>query len=183
MTRRRPISVSQALAPSSISHRAVAVLSFLTVLVGFAALAQAGAVNTDDGVILHGYDPVAYFTENKPVKGSAAHSTVHNGATYYFASAGNKATFEADPTRYAPQYGGYCAYGAAHGYKVDVDPGAFSIVDGKLYLNLNRNVQSRFETDIPGFIRSADHNWPIIENVDRDTLKENQPDGLKIGAS
>ena len=113
----------------------------------------------------HGYDPVAFFTQNRPVLGKAAHSAVHNGAAYRFASAANKAKFEANPSAYAPQFGGYCAYGVSVGAKFDGDPRLFKVVGGKLYFNLNPDIQSTWLKDVPGNIRKADSQWKKIRDV------------------
>lgn len=125
------------------------------------AASAAPALNVDRrGVAIKGYDPVAYFVENKPVKGNPAFSARVDGATYYFATAANRDRFVADPGRYRPQYGGYCAYGVAQGGTFDVDPTAFAVVDGKLYLNLDHDVQALWRKDVPGFIKQADNEWP-----------------------
>ena len=116
------------------------------------------------GLALKGYDPVAYFTEGKPVQGKPEFMARHEGATYRFASAANRDAFLAGPAKYAPQYGGYCAYGMASGYKAPIEPDAWTIVDGKLYLNYNRSVRGRWSSDIPGFIRKADANWPSVRS-------------------
>lgn len=121
-------------------------------------------INVDAGVILHGHDAVAYQTENRPVKGSAEFTAVHDGATYQFASASNRDTFLADPAKYAPAYGGFCAMGAAFGKKFDVDPTQFRVVDGRLYLNLNESVFKRWTQDIPANIENANVNWPDIKD-------------------
>jgi len=113
----------------------------------------------DDSGALRGYDPVAYFTEQKPVKGSAQFTSNHNGATWYFSSAANKAMFDDNPEKYSPQYGGYCAYGMANGFVVSSDPAAFSLVDDKLYLNYSPGVRDTWLEDVPGNIDSADQNW------------------------
>ncbi len=138
--------------------------------VGFSATAafaydqaSTAAINVNAGVILHGHDAVAYHTENRPVKGSAAFSARHDGATYHFASAANRDTFLADPARYAPAYGGFCAMGAALGKKLDVDPTQFKVVDGRLYLNLNADVFKSWSKDIPAHIGKADKNWAGIK--------------------
>jgi YHS domain-containing protein len=115
-----------------------------------------------DGVAIKGYDPVAYFTMNKPVKGSPSFVAKHEGATYWFANAEHQQAFTAQPAKYVPQYGGYCAFGVAKGAKPDIDPTAFAVVDGKLYLNLNPDVQSRWLKDVPGFIKTADENWKSL---------------------
>jgi len=112
------------------------------------------------GVAVGGYDPVAYFKSGKPVPGSTAHVTEHEGATWRFATAENLQAFKAEPAKYAPQYGGYCAWAVSQGYTAKGDPKHWKIVDGKLYLNYDANIQSRWEGDIPGFIRKADANWP-----------------------
>ncbi len=109
-----------------------------------------------------GYDVVAYFTVGRPVKGDAKFVTQWKGVTWQFSSAGNLAKFKANPAAYAPQYGGYCAWAAANGYTAKGDPLQWKIVGGKLYLNYNAEIQSRWVKDIPGFIRKGDANWPAI---------------------
>lgn len=127
--------------------------------------ASTSAINVGaDSVILHGHDAVAYFTVGKPTPGKAEFQTVYQGATYQFASAENLAAFQADPARYAPQYGGFCAMGAALGKKLDVDPAQFKVVDGKLYLNVNADVFNKWSEDIPTNISNADANWPVIRD-------------------
>lgn len=111
---------------------------------------------------IRGYDTVAYFTEGRAVQGERAYRSEWNGATWRFSSAENKALFDADPTAYAPQYGGYCAWAVAQGSLASVDPEMWRIVDGKLYLNYDADVQARWVRDIPGFIEQADANWPGI---------------------
>ena len=106
-------------------------------------------------IAIRGYDTVAYFTQSRPVAGSAEHALEWQGATWQFASSGNRALFEADPEKYAPQYGGYCAYGAAGGYLVKIEPESWTILGGKLYLNYDAKVQSQWEQDIPGYIQKA----------------------------
>ena len=121
--------------------------------------------------------------QSKPTKGNDQFTLEYQGATYRFASAANRDKFAADPATYAPQYGGYCAFGTAVGRKFDGDPTAWRIVDGKLYLNLNKNIQQRWLTDTPGFIRGADHNWPIIVSLTDGQLASNPPVGLTLGAT
>ncbi len=139
-------------------------------------------VNLVDGLAVHGYDVVAYFTESKPVEGSGDFTATHDGATYQFSSAENRDKFVANPAAYAPQYGGYCAFGTAMGRKFDGDPNAWKIVEDKLYLNLNPKIQERWFTDIPGFIKGAENNWPIIESVSDAKLESDPPEGLTAGA-
>jgi YHS domain-containing protein len=144
-----------------------AALAVTTVsLAGPAALAAGDEVFTGlvKGVAVGGYDPVAYFTENKPVEGSDEFTTDYKGATWRFSTAANRNAFVADPERYAPQYGGYCAYAVSSGYTAKGDPQAWRIVDGKLYLNYNKSVQQRWAQDIPGHISRADANWPSVLN-------------------
>ena len=131
---------------------------------GGAATALAEANNLTDGVALHGFDPVAYFTEQKAVKGDPEFAASHNGATYEFASKENQAKFEADPAKYEPQFGGYCAFGVSEGYKADIDPHAFTVSDGKLYLNYSEPVSSDFRADLNGRVTKAQKNWPDVLN-------------------
>jgi YHS domain-containing protein len=111
-----------------------------------------------------GYDPVAYFEQGEPTKGSNDHSFEYNGAEWRFASAENLEAFKADPEAYAPQYGGYCAWAVSQNYTARGNPKNWTIVDGRLYLNYNDEIQARWEKDIPGFIALANENWPNILN-------------------
>jgi YHS domain-containing protein len=122
--------------------------------------AMARPVNmTNAGVAIDGHDPVAYFTMGKAVRGDKAITANYGGATYHFISQDHKALFEADPARYAPQYGGYCAYGASQGYNAPVEADKFTVLDGKLYLNYNARVQSAWRKDTAGYITKADAYW------------------------
>jgi YHS domain-containing protein len=114
------------------------------------------------GLAIRGFDPVAYFTEGRPVEGSSEHTAEWMGATWRFASAANRDRFVAGPERYAPRYGGYCAYAVAKGETASIDPEAWKIVDGKLYLNYSRDIQETWEKDIPGYVEKADRNWPKL---------------------
>lgn len=127
-----------------------------------AAWAQKPQVFADSSGAIRGYDPVAYFTQGAPMKGSKEFRHAWRGATWHFASEANRAKFAADPEKFAPQYGGYCAYGVALGSAPPIDPAAWSIVDGKLYLNYNLPTRATWEKDIPGYIRKADANWPGV---------------------
>lgn len=112
---------------------------------------------------IRGYDAVAYHRELKPVLGKPEFKTEWNGAEWRFASRANRDAFVADPARYAPAYGGYCAFGASRGYKVSTDPDAFAIEGGKLYLNYSLPVQVTWNTDRPGYIQKATENWKTLE--------------------
>ena len=116
------------------------------------------------GVAVGGYDPVAYFTQGTAVEGSSKITAEHSGATWRFASEANRAAFLADPNKFAPQYGGYCAYAVSQGYTAKGDPHAWSIHDGKLYLNYNRAVRTDWEKDKVRFIKLGDGNWPKVLN-------------------
>jgi YHS domain-containing protein len=126
---------------------------------------SAGEFYEKNGVALKGYDPVAYFQEHKPVPGSARYMTVYQGSQFHFASAANRDRFAAQPQQYAPQYGGFCAFGMAKGYKASIDPAAFTIVGDKLYLNYSPSVRSLWQQDIPGYIVKADKNWPEVRHT------------------
>jgi len=114
------------------------------------------------GVAVGGYDPVAYFTDGKPVPGRADIILEHMGATWRFASEANRGAFQADPAHYAPQYGGYCAWAVSQGYTAKGDPQAWTVADGKLYLNYNKSVKRDWERNIPGNIAKGDANWPHV---------------------
>ena len=139
------------------------VLACALALAATPALAEdAVYTSTFSNVAVSGYDAVAYFTEGKPVEGSDGFTADHDGATWRFASAANRDAFLEDPVRFAPQYGGYCAWAVSQGYTASTDPEAWKIVDDKLYLNYSKSVQSRWEQDIPGNIEKGDVNWPSV---------------------
>lgn len=135
-------------------------------LVSSAAWAREAPVYTGlfSRLAVGGYDPVAYFTDGKPVKGDARFETSYQGVQWRFASAENRDRFVAAPQRYAPQYGGYCAWAVSEGKTASGDPMFWKIVDQKLYLNYDADVQKKWEKDIPGHIRKADQNWPTVLN-------------------
>lgn len=116
-------------------------------------------VYAPNGVAINGYDPVAYFQDNKPVAGKAEFSFEWNGAKWQFASAENLAKFKEHPEQFAPQYGGYCAYGASRGYLAQTDPQAFTVLDNKLYLNYNLEVRTEWMKDLNNRIAKANENW------------------------
>ena len=115
-----------------------------------------------DGVALRGYDPVAYFVEGQPVKGLPVHSYRYRDSLFQFSTAENQRKFAADPAKYAPQFGGFCALGTANGYKVRTEPDAFKVVGGRLYFNYNRKVLELWTQDEPGYIKRANENWPEV---------------------
>lgn len=122
-------------------------------------------VNTDENdLMIHGYDPVSYFTVGKPVEGKAEFTQTYNEGIYRFSSKENRDAFAENPAKYAPAYGGYCAFGTKMGKKFDGDPTAWKIVENKLYLNLNKDVQKRWVTDIPTHIKEANTAWPTIKD-------------------
>ncbi|HEY9889841.1 MAG TPA: YHS domain-containing (seleno)protein [Candidatus Obscuribacterales bacterium] len=122
------------------------------------------AVYVKDDVAIAGADPVAYFTDAAYVPGSADFAHEWGGATWYFASAANRDAFASNPEQYAPQYGGFCAWAVSQGYTAKIDPEAWKIVEGKLYLNYDKGIQAKWEKDIPGHITKADANWPAVLN-------------------
>ena len=133
-------------------------------LIPSAALAINPVNKSRGGVAIKGYDPVAYFEQGEPVKGSNEFQHEWQGATWRFSSVSNRDLFAADPDKYAPRYGGYCAYAVSQGSTADIDPEAWTLVEGKLYLNYNRQVREIWAKDIPGNIKKADRHWPEIRN-------------------
>ncbi len=115
-----------------------------------------------EGTGAGGYDVVAYFSEKKPVKGDPAITAEYGGVTWRFSSDENRATFLDDPVKYAPQYGGYCAYAVSQGGTAKGDPEAWTVVDGKLYLNYSDYVRGIWSQDIPGNIKKANNQWPYV---------------------
>jgi len=145
----------------------------LSVAIASSALAAGVEINASStGLAMQGYDPVAYFTEGEATKGSYKITALHDDALYRFATEEHKAAFEANPEAYLPAYGGYCAFGAAMGFKFDGDPTYWKIVDNKLYLNLSEDIQQRWEGDIPGFIEKASANWESIADKDPAELQQ-----------
>jgi len=127
-------------------------------------MAKAEKMNLTNGLAIEGHDPVAYFTKNKPERGDADFTAQYNGAIYRFASVANRDTFNANPAKYAPKYGGFCAYAVSQGYTAPIDPAAFSVVNGSLYLNYSKRVRKIWKRDIPGHIKAGDKNWPKLSS-------------------
>ena len=120
---------------------------------------------------IQGYDPVAYFTQEKPTIGSNDFAATYKNAIYHFSSEQNRDLFRASPAKYAPQFGGFCAYGVTKGRKFDTDPTAWRVVDGKLYLNLNKDVQKVWLENVPGYITNANQTWPTIKSFNDSALE------------
>ena len=117
-----------------------------------------------------GYDVVAYFTEDKAIKGSGFHAAEYDGQSYLFSSKENKAKFESSPNQYLPQFGGWCAYGVSVSKKFYVDPTVFEIVGGKLYLNLDKDIQKKWAGDKDNNIKTAHKNWENIKSKNSSEL-------------
>lgn len=142
------------------------ILSAALLLAPLSLAAQ--TINTDrNGVAGNGHDLVSYFTDNEAAPGLATITATHEGATYRFTTEAHRDAFVADPVKYLPVYGGYCAYGVSNGYKVKTDPEAFTVIDGRLYLNYDKGVQGKWKADIPGYIAKADSNWKKIKDAPR----------------
>jgi YHS domain-containing protein len=149
--------------PSRATRGRVLQIGFLLVILAAVARAEKPVNTSLFGVAIKGYDPVAYFTEGKPVKGDSKITHEWNGATWQFASAEHRDAFKKSPEKFAPQFGGYCAWAVSQGYTANVDPErAWRVVNEKLYLNYDRGVQKKWEQDIPGFIAKAEVNWPKL---------------------
>jgi len=112
------------------------------------------------GIAIQGYDPVAFFTQNRPVKGRPEFESKYNGARYLFASAEDKSTFDANPAKYEPQFGGFCAYAASQNHTAPVKIEAFQIVNGRLLMQYDLGVRKEFNKDTQGNLQKADKNWP-----------------------
>jgi YHS domain-containing protein len=124
--------------------------------------AAADSFNLDDGVAIEGYDPVAYFTEDRAVKGEERYAAEHEGVTYFFATAANREIFLDDPERYVPAYGGWCGWAVSRGSLAGINPEAFVIHDGVLYLNFSQSINRRFQRSLEESIERAEANWPDL---------------------
>ena len=136
--------------------------------------------NNQNGYVAKGYDVVAYFS-GTPTEGKETFQAEYDGGKYKFSSAENLEKFNANPAAFAPQYGGWCAFATAQGRKFDIDPLAYKVVDGKLYLNNSQGVHKRWLKKEAGYIRGADHNWPIIKSLSQKSLP-NSAEGITRGA-
>ena len=133
-------------------------------VVAMAQQVHAHNTNGQAHVAIGGYDPVAYFEVSRPTTGNGYHTATYNGATYLFSSKKNQERFETNPAKYAPQFGGYCAYGVSVGKKFFSDPQRWKIVDGKLYLNLGKAIQKKFNADVAGALAKAEVHWERIKD-------------------
>lgn len=133
-------------------------------LLSIGIYAQQSSVFQINGKAIRGYDPVAYFTDAKPIIGFDSLHTTWNNSEWYFSSKENLELFIKNPEKYAPQYGGYCAYGTADGHKAPTQPDAWAIIDDKLYFNYNTKVKAMWDKDQKGYIEKANKNWPLIKN-------------------
>lgn len=137
-------------------------LSAFLLLMALSTVASAKELQNLDrnGVAIQGYDPVAFFTDNRPVKGNAQFQSEYRGAKYYFVSSEHKAAFEKEPAKYEPQFGGYCAYGASKGHKAPIKIEAWQIVNGRLLMQYDLGVKDDFNKDQQNNLSKADRNWP-----------------------
>ena len=131
----------------------------LSLFVSSVALSAAPLNKNSKGLAIEGYDPVAYFTESRPAEGDAAVQHEWNGAVWRFAGAENRDRFAESPESHAPQYGGYCAYAMSQGKLAKIDPAAWTVVDGKLFLNYSLGVRKKWQKNRAEYIRQADANW------------------------
>ena len=137
----------------------------LLMLLGIYPVAFAADVNkTREGVAIEGYDPTAYFTENRPVKGSAEFSFKWAGATWYFANEQGRQLFAKNPEKYAPQFGGYCSNGLSDDHKIGADPRNWRIIDGKLYLYFSDYGREQWSGNVKSLIEAADDTWQELKN-------------------
>ena len=152
------------------SHRLLAATAVVMAGLALAPTASLAVKNTGGeyntlhaGLGAKGYDVVSYFTDKRAVQGSDKFTASHGGVTWQFASAEHRDAFKADPTKYAPQYGGFCSWGVAQGKLFDVDPvNGWTISNGKLYLNFNGEINTTFARDADGFASKAERNWPSL---------------------
>ena len=138
--------------------------SIYLLIVTLSVFAQKSEVFKPSNQAIRGYDPVAYFTSGKPVKGDQKFALHWKDADWYFVSKENLNSFAKNPGKYAPQYGGYCAYGMSEGHKAPTDPDAWTIVDGKLYLNYSTDVRTKWRQNEKDRISNADKNWPQLKD-------------------
>jgi len=139
-------------------------INIFLVVASLTSFAQESEIFAPEGMAINGYDPVAIFRESKTVKGFDSLSYTWMDASWYFASRENLEAFMNDPERYAPQYGGYCAYGVSEGHKSPTEIDTWTIVDDKLYFNYNRNVKKKWDQDRERRIKRADEQWKTVKD-------------------
>ena len=142
----------------------ISVLVIINFFISLSLFAQKSPVFEQSGKAIRGYDPVAYFNEAKPVMGKDELVYIWNNSNWYFSSQQNLDSFKTNPGKYAPQYGGYCAYGLSNGYKAPTSPDAWTIVNGKLYLNYNTQVRESWDKKREERVEKADKNWLEIKD-------------------
>lgn len=142
------------------------VLSIAMAVFSLAGFAQKSEVFINKGYAVNGYDVVAYFNQGKPVEGKKTFLYQWHDANWIFSTKQNLDSFSRNPEKYAPQFGGYCAYGVSEGHKATTEPDAWTIVDGKLYFNYNKDVQQLWKKDIPGRIKKAEENWVKVKDTE-----------------
>ena len=139
-------------------------MNVLLLTVSAALLPAKTLLNVDrHGIGIKGYDPVSYFTDAKAIHGNSSITSTADGVIYYFATPEHKTTFDSNPAKYEPQFGGYCAYGLSRGSLVEIDPSAFQIVNGRLLLQYSKGIMEKFNKDAAVNLRRADQNWPLLE--------------------
>ena len=137
------------------------IFSFIFVGLALPVFAEKTLLNLDEsGIAIQGYDPVAFFTDHHPVKGIPQFNSKHDGAIYWFATKQHQGLFNADPLKYEPAFGGYCAYGVSRNRLVEIDVNAYQIVDGRLLLQYSKGVREDFNKDTKGNLKKAETNWP-----------------------
>jgi YHS domain-containing protein len=139
------------------------VVTVIGILLSLSLYAQQPEVFSTEAGAIQGYDPVAFFKEGKAIPGKKEFTWSWSGADWYFSSAENLSSFQTEPARYAPQYGGYCAYGTAAGHKSPTQPETWTIVNDKLYFNYNPQVKKLWNKNQVGLIKQADKNWPQVK--------------------
>lgn len=150
--------------------RVKSILVVLLAWMGLVSGALAAVNHSASTPAVQGYDLVSYHNSKRPIRGNGHFVSVHKGVTYLFANEENKKTFDRNPEKYLPAYGGYCAFGVSVGKKFVGDPEVWRVVDGKLYLNLDANIQDDWLKDVPGRIGTANENWKKIQNIPADQL-------------
>ncbi len=164
MNRKQSTHANYRLARYAARTLALAVLFVLPGVVAVASGQHEGVIHTIDGVAIGGYDPVAYFTLGAPTQGVEQFTAEWDGAVWWFVSADHRDRFVADPERYAPHYGGYCAQAAAQNQVAEGDPEIWTVEGNRLFLNYNARYQRRFRSDLASNIAAADHNWPDLRS-------------------